>query len=164
MRNLALICALATAALTGCGDESVDTGAIETQMQRQLSTTETQVESVKCPDDVDEGETFRCDVAWSNGAKGKAEVRPSGDDQYTYAPVAGSVKIPGKQVEGYVADSLAQQGAPDAAVSCPETMTVELGKPFTCDVSGAGGKAGGTVTFTFSSAEGEVDASSVEVS
>ena len=41
---------------------------------------------------------------------------------------------------------------------------MKVGTTVTCNVSGAQGAASGTVTFTFSSAEGTVDPSSVETS
>ena len=60
------------------------------------------------------------------------------------------------------AGELAKQGAPNAQVNCPDNIIVKLDTTVTCDVSSASGKAGGTVTFAFSSVEGTVDSSSVQ--
>ena len=79
-------------------------------------------------------------------------------------PVAGSVQVPGATVEQSLKQELAKQGAPNAAVNCPDNIIVKLDTTVTCDVTGAGGKAGGSVTFTFSSAAGTIDTSSVKTS
>ena len=119
---------------------------------------------VKCPDEIPSGngKTFTCTVTWSTGASGKVKATQTGANRYTYAPVAGSVKIPGSQLEKQITEDLAKQGAPDATANCPDTVAVKVGTTVTCDVAGAGGSATGTVKFTFSSADGTVDSSSVE--
>jgi hypothetical protein len=71
------------------------------------------------------------------------------------------VQIPGASVEKELQAQLAKEGAPNAAVNCPDNIIVKVDSPVTCDVSGGGGKVGGSVTFTFSNAEGDIDSSSV---
>ena len=70
--------------------------------------------------------------------------------------------IPGSAAAAQIEDSLAAQGAPNATVACPQNIIVKLGTTVTCDVSGAQGVAQGTVTFTFSEANGTVDACSLK--
>jgi hypothetical protein len=162
--------------LSACGDSSsddtttttaartTDSASIEQQIDKQLTTSAAQVTKVKCPDEIPagDGKTFTCTVTWSTGASGKVKATSTGANRYTYAPVAGSVKIPGSKLEKQITDDLAQQGAPDATANCPDTVAVKVGTTVTCDVAGAGGSATGTVKFTFSSADGTVDSSSVE--
>ena len=170
--------AVATAgalALGGCGggdststttspSRTVDTAQVESGIDKQLSTPAAEVSSVKCPDDVkaEAGATFKCSVTWSNGATGKVKVTQESLNQFTYEPVSGSVQVPGSAVEKSIEQELDKQGAPNAQANCPDTITVKLDTTVTCDLSGAGGQAAGTVTFTFSDASGTVDPSSVE--
>jgi hypothetical protein len=85
-------------------------------------------------------------------------------NHYTYEPGSGSVQVPGSTVEKALDAELAKQGAPDAQANCPDTIIVKVGTTVTCDLNTAGGTTAGTVTFTFSSAEGTVDPSSVQTS
>jgi hypothetical protein len=142
---------------------TVDDSAVESGIKQQLSTSSSDVTSVKCPSDVkvQKGGTFTCTATWSNGATGKVKVTQQGANHYTYAPVSGSVQIPGASVEKELQAQLAKEGAPNAAVNCPDNIIVKVDSPVTCDVSGGGGKVGGSVTFTFSNAEGDIDSSSV---
>jgi uncharacterized protein DUF4333 len=183
MTSASAACLLAAAALigAGCGDSSsssssttstpepvktVDDSAIESGMKQELSAPGADVTSVKCPSDVEaaDGTTFKCTVTWSNGATGKVKVTQRGRSNYIYEPVEGSVEIPGASVEKELEAQLAKQGAPDAAVNCPDNIIIKVDTTVTCDVSGAGGKAGGSVTYTFSSVEGTIDPSSVSSS
>ena len=122
--------------------------------------------SVKCPGDVksEAGATFECSVSWSNGAAGKVKVTETSVGHFSYEPVSGSVQVPGAAVEKSIQEQLAKQGVPNAVVNCPNNIIVKVGTTVTCDLSGAGGKAGGKVTFTFSSPEGAVDPASVKTS
>lgn len=178
------VAALAAGALAfaACGDDNSDTStadssssaptrtvddsSVESGIEQQLSTSSTKVTSAKCPGDekVEKGATFTCSVTWSNGASGKAKVTQEGGNRYTYEPVSGSVQIPGATVEKELQAQLAKEGAPNATVNCPDTIIVKVDSPVTCDVSGAGGNVGGTVTYTFSNAEGDIDTSSVSTS
>src|SRR3954453_3635809 len=153
-----------TAQATPAPVRTVDDSTVEAQIKQQLSTSGAAVTNVKCPSGVksQSGATFQCTVTWSNGATGKVKVTQKGGNQYTAAPVSGSVQVPGATVEKDLQQQLADQGAPNATVNCPDNIIVKTGTTVTCDVSGGGGAVGGTVTFTFSSAEGTVDPSSVK--
>ena len=168
--------ALRLAALAaGCGDsddeaatsaapKTVDAAQVEQGIAADLSTPSAKVTKAKCPDDVavEKGATFTCTVTFDTGATRQGDGDPAGRPaQYTYALKAGSVQVPGATAEAAVEKSLAAQGAPNATVNCPDTIIVKTGTTVTCDVSGAQGAATGTVTFTFSDAEGTVDPSSV---
>ena len=174
-----VLLAVGAFATAGCGSDdgdssapakpapaTVDTSEVESSIKTELSTSGAKVSSVKCPTDVksEAGATFKCDVKWSNGAVGKVKVTEKSLNQFTYAVVSGSVQIPGASVDKTLEKRLAQQGAPNATVNCPQNIVVKVGTTVTCDVAGAGGKATSTVTFTFSSDSGEVDSSSVDTS
>jgi Domain of unknown function (DUF4333) len=175
----ALVVVAALLAATGCGDSddegstttkpaptaaTVDSSTVESQIKKQLSSSTAEVTKVKCPTDVKSsaGATFKCDVTWSNGATGQVKVTAKGANQFTYDVVAGSVQIPGESVAKTLEKDLAQQGAPNATVSCPQNIIVKVGTTVTCNVTGAGGTATGDVTFTFSSETGDVESSSVQ--
>ena len=158
---------VAALALAGCGSDeprTVDDAEVEQGLEQQLSTSDNKVESASCPSDVEveQGSSFNCTVTYENGAKGKAKVTQEGANRYTYALVPGSVEIPGSEVAKEVEASLAEEGAPNAQVTCPSTIVVKTGTTVTCDVTGAQGAVGGTVTFEFSSDDGTVDTSSVD--
>jgi hypothetical protein len=91
-------------------------------------------------------------------------VTQQGLGKYTYALTPGSVQVPGATADAAVEKALADQGIPNTTVTCPSNIIVKVDTTVTCDVSGAQGLAGGTVTFTFSSAEGNIDTSSVKTS
>jgi hypothetical protein len=151
----------------GCGsssDKTVDDAQVEQGITSDLSTSSTKVTSAKCPSDVpvEKGATFSCAVTFDNGATGKATVTQAPGNQYTYALTPGSVQVPGETADSAVQKSLAAQGIPNTTVNCPQNIIVKVGTTVTCNVSGAQGVASGTVTFTFSSAEGEIDSSSVK--
>src|SRR3954453_22522323 len=170
-------CALAVA---GCGGSSdagssapasttpkapvVDSSMVEGDIKQQFSSGGAEVTKVDCPngEKFKAGATFKCKVSWSNGATGKVKVTEASLSHYTYALVSGSVQIPGASVDKALEKDLAQQGAPDATVSCPQNIIVKKGTTVTCNVSSASGRANGQVTFTFSSEEGTIDPSSVQ--
>lgn len=159
--------AAALLAGAGCGgstSKTVDTSSIEQEIEQQLATPNAKVSSVGCPSEVSAatGTTFTCSVTWSNKTEGRVKVAETSSGQYTYTSVPGSVKVPGSVVEQELADELAKQGAANATVSCPETITVKVGETATCDMSGAGGQAAGTVTFSFSGDDGSIDPASVK--
>ncbi len=175
MRVFAAAALAAAGLLAGCGSsnddtstdaapKTVDDAQVEQGIKDDLSTTSAKVISAKCPTDVpvQKDDTFTCTVTFDNGASGKATVTQQGANRYTYELKAGSVEVPGSTAAAAVEKSLAAQGAPNANVTCPENIIVKVGTTVTCNVSGAEGAASGTVTFTFSDAEGTVDASSVE--
>jgi len=167
--------ALVALAVAGCGssDDSTATSAeprtvddqqVEQGIEQSLSTSSEKVTSASCPSDVavQKGDTFTCSVTFSNDATGKVTVTQQGANHYTYALKSGSVQIPGSSVETSLEKDLAAAGAPGATVNCPDNIIVKTGTTVTCDVSGAQGVANGSVTFTFSDAEGTVDPSSVK--
>ncbi|MGZ3687793.1 MAG: DUF4333 domain-containing protein [Bdellovibrionota bacterium] len=173
--TIAGVAAAGALALAGCGggdststttspSRTVDAAQVESGIDKQLSTPAAEVTSVKCPDGVkaEAGATFDCSVTWSNGATGKVKVTQESLNRFTYQPVSGSVQVPGSTVEKSIEQELAKQGAPNAQANCPDNIIVKVGTTVTCDLSGAGGQAAGTVTFTFSDASGTVDPSSVE--
>jgi hypothetical protein len=163
----AVLLAVAALAAAGCGgEETVDDAEVEQGIEQSLSTAAVEVTSAGCPPDVkvEEGATFTCTVKLDNGAGGKATVTQEGGNRFTYALKPGSVRIPGATVEAAIETSLAARGAPEAAVTCPETIVVKVGTTVTCDVSGVQAPATGTVTYTFSDASGTVDPASVETS
>jgi hypothetical protein len=158
-------------AVTGCGSSNstpqartVDTAAVESGIEKQLSTTNAKVTHAMCPTDEksEKGATFTCSVTWDNGATGKVKVTETSVNHFTYEPVSGSVQVPGSTVEKQIQAELAKQGAPDAQADCPNNVIVKVGTTVTCNLSTAGGASAGTVTYTFSSAEGTVDPSSVK--
>jgi hypothetical protein len=167
---LAGVLAIAALSAGGCGssddEKTVDDAQVEQGIEDDLSTSSTKVTGAKCPSDVtvQKDATFTCTVTFDNGAGGKATVTQEGFNRYTYALKPGSVQIPGSTADAAVEKSLAAQGVPNATVNCPENIIVKVGTTVTCNVSGAQGIASGAVTFTFSSAEGTIDSSSVEAS
>ena len=171
MRIQAAVLAVIAACAGGCGSsngegKTVDEAQVEQGIESSLSTSSAKVTSSKCPSDVpvQKGDTFTCTVTFSDGATGKATVTQQRLGRYTYELKPGSLEIPGTIADAAVEKSLAAQGAPNATVTCPETIIVKVGTTVTCNVSGAQGAASGTVTFTFSSAEGDIDSSSVQTS
>jgi hypothetical protein len=169
--------ALVAGALSaGCGSSSDDTAAtaappktvddaqVEQGIKDDLSTSSAKVTKAKCPADVpvQKGDTFSCEITFDNGATGKAKVTQQGLGKYTYELKPGSVQVPGATADAAVEKSLAAQGIPGATVNCPDNIVVKTGTTVTCNVSGAQAVASGTVTFTFTDAEGTVDPSSVK--
>lgn len=156
--------ALAAGVAGACGSETVDSAQVEQGIESELSTASVQVTSASCPSDVDKekGDTFSCNVKLSNDAKGKATVTQGGANTFTYAFTPGSMTVPGSTVDATIEKSLAAQGAPNATVNCPETISIKVDSTVTCAVSGAQGVANGSVTYTFSEENGTVDPESVE--
>ena len=144
----------------------VNAAQIEQGIENDLSTSAVKVTKVNCPSDVpvQKKATFTCGVSLSNGGTGKVTVTQEGANRYTYAFTPGSVQIPGSAAAASIEQSLAAQGAPNAKVSCPQNIIVKVGTTVTCNLSGAQGVATGTVTFTFSEANGTVDPASVKTS
>lgn len=145
----------------GCGSSTVDTAKVEAGIKSDLSTTQVKVTSVDCPSDVkrEKGTAFNCTVKLSNGGAGKVKVTQQGGTHYTYELVPGSVQIPGSAAEAEIEKQLASQGAANASVNCPDNIIVKLDTTVTCDITGV--KGSGSVTYSFSSADGTVDTSSV---
>jgi hypothetical protein len=149
-------------ASTSASSRTVDMSTVKQQITTQFSTSAVKVTKVTCPSDVpvEQGDTFTCTLFFSNDGGGKVKVTQQGAGRYTYKIVSGSVTVPGSWADSQIEAQLAKQGAPNATVSCPSTIVVTVGTTVTCAVSSANG-ANGSVTFTFSDANGTVDSSSV---
>src|SRR4051794_21987288 len=150
--SIALTGLCAAALAGGCGGtKTVDTAAVEKGIESQVAIGTSTPSSVKCPTDVEskQGTTFNCSVTFDNNATAKVKVTQGKANQFQYALVPGSVQVPGSEIEKQVEAALAQQGAPDATVNCPDNVIVKVGTYVSCDVKSAGGGATGTVKFTF---------------
>ena len=94
-------------------------------------------------------------------ARGRSRS-PKGARTTTHTHSRRGQSIPGSAAEAAIERALAAQGAPNTKVTCPENIIVKVGTIVTCDLSSAQGAVGGTVTFTFSEANGTVDPASVK--
>jgi Domain of unknown function (DUF4333) len=151
-----------------CGDDdkdaTVDPAKVEQGIERNLSTSTTEIQSVSCPDDVksETGAKFTCSAKLSGGGSAKVQVtetKAPNEFSSTFKP--GTVKLAGASVDKVIEQKLAANGLPNATVNCPSPVKVETGTTVTCPVAGAGGAAA-TVSFEFSDASGSIDESSVE--
>src|SRR5947208_15385910 len=79
MRRLALLTA-ATLVLAGCGSKTIDSSQVEKGIKNDISGSTAEVKSAKCPDNVksEDGAAFTCEVTFTTGATGKAQVTQSG--------------------------------------------------------------------------------------
>jgi hypothetical protein len=153
-------------ATVGCGSDTIDAAEVEAGIKQSLSTATASVSSVSCPDDVkkEEGATLTCDAKLEGGGKAKVTVTQTskgGDFTYSFKP--GTVVLTDDAVEPALEQDLAASGLPDATVDCPDTIKVKEGEKVTCTATGAGGRHS-QLTFTFSSADGTIDESSVNSS
>jgi hypothetical protein len=157
-----LALALALAAV-GCGSDTIDAAEVEAGIEESLSSATAPVSSVSCPDDVEkeEGATFTCDAKLKGGGKAKVKVTQTskgGDFTYSFKP--GTVVLTDDAVEPALEKDLTASGLPDTTVDCPDTINVKEGEKVTCTATGSGGRHS-QLTFTFSSADGTIDESSV---
>jgi hypothetical protein len=160
---IGLAVALAT---VGCGNDTIDAGKVEAGIEESLSTATASVSSVSCPNDIEkkEGATFTCDSKLEGGGKAKVKVtQTSKGGDFTYAFKPGTVVLTDNAVEPALEKDLAASGLPDTTVDCPDTIKVKEGEKVTCTATGAGGRQS-QLTFTFSSADGTIDESSVSCS
>ena len=159
------IAALGLFAVVGCGDKTVNTSAVEDAIHQQVTVAKSPVSKVNCPDNVksEKGATFNCDVSLENGTTGKVKVTQSSAGHYSYGLVPGSVQVPGAVLESQVTQALAQKGAPESKVNCPDNIIVKVGTYVVCEVTGSNG-AKSSVKFTFSDPSGTVDSGSVSSS
>jgi hypothetical protein len=166
---------------TGCGSSSssstqsaattkaltptiVNSTEVEQGIEKNLSTSKAKVTNASCPSNTPSkvGQTFTCSVKLSNGGTGDVVVTQTGPNSFTYKFKEGTVQIPGSTADAAIKKQLAAQGLPNVVVKCPSNIIVKVGTTVTCAVSSANGKTNGSVTFTFSSANGTVDSSSVK--
>jgi hypothetical protein len=150
----------------GCGSDTIDANEVEAGIEQSLSTATASVSSVSCPNDVEkeEGATFTCDAKLEGGGKATVKVTQTskgGDFTYTFKP--GTVVLTDNAVEPALEKDLAASGLPDTTVDCPDTIKVKEGEKVTCTATGSGGRQS-QLTFTFSSADGTIDESSVNSS
>jgi hypothetical protein len=147
----------------GCGSDTIDADEAEAGIEQSLSSATASVSSVSCPNDVEkeEGATFTCDAKLDGGGKAKVKVTQTskgGDFTYTFKP--GTVVLTDDAVEPALEKDLTASGLPDTTVDCPDTIKVKEGEKVTCTATGSGGRQS-QLTFTFSSADGTIDESSV---
>jgi Domain of unknown function (DUF4333) len=155
-----LALALAT---VGCGADTIDAAEVEAGIEQSLSSATAAVSSVSCPHDVkkEEGATFTCGAKLEGGGKAKVKVTQTskgGDFTYTFKP--GTVVLTDDAVEPALEKDLTTSGLPETTVDCPDTIKVKEGEKVTCTATGSGGRQS-QLTFTFSSADGTIDESSV---
>jgi hypothetical protein len=158
--GLALALGLATA---GCGSDTIDAAEVEAGIEQSLSSATASVSSVSCPDDVEkeEGATMTCDAKLDGGGKAKVKVaQTSKGGDFTYAFKPGTVVLTDDAVEPALEKDLAASGLPGTTVDCPDTIKVKEGETVTCTATGSGGRQS-QLTFTFSSADGTIDETSV---
>jgi hypothetical protein len=163
-RAAVAVAILMTAVVVACGDDNVDTETAEQEIQQQLSSPTAQIASVSCPGDVkkEEGKTFTCDASLEGGGKTQVTATQTdnrGNATYLFKP--GTLEVSDNSVEPVLEESLAEKGAADPKVDCPELIQVKEGETATCTATGAGERSG-EITFAWSSDEGDIDSSSVE--
>jgi hypothetical protein len=158
-----IVLALAVVA-SACGNDTVDSGKVETEIEQDLSSATADIVSVSCPDGVDEqeGEQFTCDAKLEGG--GRAEVvvtltSDRGDAVYAFKP--GTVEVSDNVVEPVLEDLLEARGVPGPQVDCADLIKVAEDSQATCDATGSGGRTG-EISFTWSDASGDIDEDSVE--
>jgi len=152
-----------TLATVGCGSDTIDATKVEAGIEESLSTATASVSSVSCPEDVEkeEGATFTCDAKREGGGHAKVKVtQTSKGGDFTYAFKPGTVVLTDNAVEPALEKDLAASGLPETNVDCPDTIKVKEGEKVSCTATGAGGRQS-ELTFTFSSADGTIDESSV---
>jgi hypothetical protein len=159
--------ALGLLAASGCGSDTVDASKAEQGIEdSSLSNSTTDITSASCPSDVEKkkGGTFTCDVKLSEGGKAEVTVtQTSKHNTFSYAYKAGSVVLPGSEVDKQLEQELADAGVKDAQVNCPSSVPVKTGTTVTCPITTASG-AQASVTFEFSDSSGTIDSSSVDES
>jgi hypothetical protein len=155
-----LVLAFAT---VGCGSDTIDAAEVEAGIEQSLSNATASVSSASCPNDVkkEEGATFTCDAKLEGGGTAKVKVtQTSKAGKFTYSFKPGTVILTDNTVEPALEKDLAASGLPDTKVDCPDTIKVKEGETVTCTATGSGGRQS-ELTFTFSSADGTIDESSV---
>ena len=146
-------------AMVGCGGDTIDANDVEAGIEESLSTATASVSSVSCPDDVDKEEGATFTFASRPAAERPAtSARPPVED----APIIGPPAEPAIELIG-VAENETPDGVSRIAIISAlggELFLVKEGEKVTCTATGAGGRES-QLTFTFSSADGTIDESSV---
>ena len=86
------------------------------------------------------------------------QTSKAGDYTYSFKP--GTMVLTDNVLEPALEADLAASGVPGAKVDCPSMVKVKTGETFTCTATGSGGRQS-QLTFSFSSADGTIDESSV---
>ena len=163
MRATAVIGLALALTTVGCGSDTIDADEVEAGIEQSLSSGTASVSSVSCPNDVEkeEGATLTCDAKLDGGGKAKVKViQTSKGGDFTYTLKPGTVVLTDDAVEPELEKDLTASGLPDTTVNCPDTIKVKEGEKVTCTATGPGGRQS-QLTFTFSSADGTIDDSSV---
>jgi hypothetical protein len=163
MRATAVIGIGIAFAVAGCGSDTINADEVESGIEESLSGATASVSSVSCPDDVEkeEGATLTCDAKLEGGGSAKVKVtQTSNGGDFTYAFKPGTVVLTDDAVEPALENDLTASGVPDTTVDCPDTIEVKEGEQVACTATGAGGRQT-QLTFTFASADGTIDESSV---
>lgn len=163
MRAIVIVGLAFVLATVGCGSDTIDAEEVEAGIEQSLSSATASVSSVSCPDDVEkeEGATLTCDAKLDGGGKAKVKVtQTSNGGDFTYSFKPGTVVLTDDAVEPALQKELAASGLPDMTVDCPDTIKVKEGEQVACSATGSGGRQS-ELTFTFSSADGTIDESSV---
>ena len=163
MRASSVVGLAVSLALVGCGSDTIDAAEVEAGIEQSLSSATASVSSVSCPNDVEkeEGATFTCDAKLEGGGKAKVKVtQTSKGGDFTYAFKPGTVVLTDDTVEPALEADLAASGLPDTTVDCPDTIKVKEGEHGHLHNHRLGGRQS-QVTFTFSSADGTIDETSV---
>jgi hypothetical protein len=97
------------------------------------------------------------DLSATVGRPQRSDTSRLGRNNFTYAFKEGSFQIPGAAVDAELEESLASQGYPNTTVNCPSNIIiVKVGGDGHLQRQRRAGLPRGQVTFTFTSAAGEV--------
>lgn len=85
------------AALSGCGDKTIDQGKAEDLARKVADSGTVKTKSIECPSDVkaEKGKSFDCDLEYSDGAKGTITMHMT-DDDGTVRTAAADIKVDGQ--------------------------------------------------------------------
>jgi hypothetical protein len=127
-------------ALAGCGEE-LDAEKVE-DFLRENSQAPALIEAVECPEgvEVDEGDTFECEIRTKGGGIETATLRQTGDARVELAATR-QVRLPrGEDLEIIPenVENLIRANAPEperiVSVDCPANVELEEGAMFRCVV------------------------------
>jgi hypothetical protein len=81
--TLTLAALVGAAALAGCGEKTIESGELESELKSQLGADAgVEPKSVECPDDIkaEKGKKFDCTLTAPNGDEVRVEVTLTNDD------------------------------------------------------------------------------------
>ena len=136
--RLAGLALLAAAALSGCGETTID-AAEQEEFVRDVVVREigARVASVRCPENVErrEGDTFRCTVTGADDSTGDVVVTQQEDSKVQV--VAPFLHV--TEAETVIANGIDDRlDADDVDVRCPEIVVVRKDRLLRCMASAAG--------------------------